>query len=1853
LLPATYDEEEPTNEYEYYFIKQNEFFGDTAPDIQMHSKIGIPVISQNWIMNYGLFNRLIPRNESNIDPGALGVSAYIFYNTFLKGTQNYNYSLHGICHYIDELNRDHPILRDYQNDTIYVNSWATGAFVNIPNDVDILGSYPNEIWEGNSSQIVHAWKFSPTGCDIWKAALDFIKYFSDVPPGDRDIFGLFEETFSDINAWYKTDKIIETEMPNKAAIIAFKYPDNGGRVVLSGPHPAAEIWPPSVKLVENDSTAPLSWNDGLYHWELPDHTWLDKENSDHFYDNTDLYWYQRREAAWASSMVPNESLPPVYGKSQVVDISPFMQNTTEIPIICCVGKEKTDSWNWNTSGDYIVNLSLYYKYNASSKYGDFGDTWIPYPNGSVYGRPYNFTFDASTVDGSGYYEFCSILNITYASNNSIKYKEDFPPDYDARVGINISIHADFTNNISYVKALELVPFNSVSSTKPNTYITTYSWDFDDGEESNNANPTHVFTDDSVYNVTLTVTNNVSDTDSITKTIVVHNNPPVAGFNSGFKMVFVDENINFVSSSNDVDGSISNTQWDFGDGSYSISENCNHSFAAGGFYTVTLEVKDDDNFTCNKACSILVIDSLVNQSMEPGGHIWNNVMDAVDNSSCGDFIFVENGSYTENITIAKSVSLLGEDKNNVIIHGSLSMVNPCDFELPQDKGVDLVIVANMTGNVLLLRFNNDTIMGENYSSNTLVVDYSGEYCNGSNCGASWTTVDVIKGKGALDFDGIDDSVNLSCLPALEGGNVTVSSWVFWSDDGTKFDPIISQLDGSDGYCLYINGSSKKPVFRLNDIEAVSSVGIGFNEWHYIAGSYNSSVLKIYVDGVLTGYNNICDTGVCAGCFIGFDNDSNFFSGLIDEVAVWNRSLPLDEISLIYNGNYGIYVEGITFQDSNIGVNVCDHSKISYCDFNNITNGLLLDNVSDVRISMCNITNCDTGIKINSSVPDFFYFNSVVDCYVDDVASAVLVDNSSYVYLVRDIVNGSVSNLSFNSGCDFKNISVIDSCSPGNVAPDVPVVSGSGQGGVNMSNVFSGCTNDSNNDQLLYLFDWGDGNDSGWVGLYDSNIFANLSHSWTKEGGYFIRVKTKDVFNVESNWSELFLFKTETLPPLINSVSNSPSVVGFGGDITIIANVTDDMSGNYSGIKNVSINITYPDDSTVNTSLNYIGGNNYSFVFSDTWTVGSFNYTIWAVDNAYNVNCSDGYSFNVSAQADISICTVLNEYGEDETINITDPPTGSSEIGYELLDNNQVLRIWNKYDSYYFNVSNGVQFTNHKDEYWSHNVLMLGYYNNNVWHLIYRTDELSGFNKNIASDDESFVNVTLWKNLSYMGYDFQLAVRYHLGVDDNELTIIPYIKNIGTQNIPYVLGFAWELMDIQVDNTPENDFIEINETTYYLNNTLDETYTNLISPYYYIMENKTSDSQDCLYLHWDDDLDYRVKVESRTGQYNAPVTLGIKIGTLSVGQEKYTSLFWHDASQISYYFNGYNTVMAWNNNPGYMVDGSTSTFASTGTSNKVEHCNSNTCPSVDYGTISKVELRVHGYYVNIQRNIILNPVFDGSTMGDSYVYVTTTSPRWSSWFDITDDSSHIGSWSWSNITNMDCRVKAGSGTGVWILYCSKVLIQVTYNPYKSEVSNPYPVNNSVGVCISPLLNITVCDSHGFNMNLTWYCNSTGSWEELGTNNSIGNGTYHQNLDGANVNGQWYYWKVKVVNSAGGENWSSIFRFYTGCQSKIDNVGSTDVSGYLLIQVQYYNETSESWVVADDTVNESFLRTVNSSDVFGLDTVFNGQVNSSDLLGLFGSGSYRVYAAFRSPDGDEVLVCDDESFMETSYVFTITSS
>jgi hypothetical protein len=104
-------------------------------------------------------------------------------------------------------------------------------------------------------------------------------------------------------------------------------------------------------------------------------------------------------------------------------------------------------------------------------------------------------------------------------------------------------------------------------------------------------------------------------------------------------------------------------------------------------------------------------------------------------------------------------------------------------------------------------------------------------------------------------------------------------------------------------------------------------------------------------------------------------------------------------------------------------------------------------------------------------------------------------------------------------------------------------------------FTTTTTDPEGDQLYYLWSWGDGNESDWVGPFDSGQTADASHSWDIIGNYEISVMAKDENGAKSEWSEIFVFPVvENTPPSI-PILDGPVTAKKGVPYTLKVTSTD--------------------------------------------------------------------------------------------------------------------------------------------------------------------------------------------------------------------------------------------------------------------------------------------------------------------------------------------------------------------------------------------------------------------------------------------------------------------------------------------------------------------------------------------------------------------------------------------------------------------------------------------------------------------------------------------------------------------------
>ena len=86
------------------------------------------------------------------------------------------------------------------------------------------------------------------------------------------------------------------------------------------------------------------------------------------------------------------------------------------------------------------------------------------------------------------------------------------------------------------------------------------------------------------------------------------------------------------------------------------------------------------------------------------------------------------------------------------------------------------------------------------------------------------------------------------------------------------------------------------------------------------------------------------------------------------------------------------------------------------------------------------------------------------------------------------------------------------------PVKPSIEGPSSGRPGEEYNFTATTIDPDQNQIYYLFDWGNGEFSDWIGPFPSGETAELSHIWTEKGTYEVRSLAKDDHGVQSEWSD---------------------------------------------------------------------------------------------------------------------------------------------------------------------------------------------------------------------------------------------------------------------------------------------------------------------------------------------------------------------------------------------------------------------------------------------------------------------------------------------------------------------------------------------------------------------------------------------------------------------------------------------------------------------------------------------------------------------------------------------------------------
>jgi hypothetical protein len=180
----------------------------------------------------------------------------------------------------------------------------------------------------------------------------------------------------------------------------------------------------------------------------------------------------------------------------------------------------------------------------------------------------------------------------------------------------------------------------------------------------------------------------------------------------------------------------------------------------------------------------------------------------------------------------------------------------------------------------------------------------------------------------------------------------------------------------------------------------------------------------------------------------------------------------------------------------------------------------------------------------------------------------------------------------------------------------------------------------------------GSGNGW---FYNTVYPELGlHNYT--------IWTRDA---SDNWNNMgpgsFLI-VDTDGPFLSNLQNIPAIQIKDGLVNILVEVTDDV-----GVKEVWVNVTYPDGSWDNTTMG-VGVGDIWFLYRPYVELGVHLYQIYASDTSSNWNSTALGSFEVVLYDDPPIIWGLTDYPDPQEVG------GRVDITVNIADDFEVSEVW---------------------------------------------------------------------------------------------------------------------------------------------------------------------------------------------------------------------------------------------------------------------------------------------------------------------------------------------------------------------------------------------------------------------------------------------------------------------------------------------------------------------------------------------------------------------------------------------------
>ena len=160
--------------------------------------------------------------------------------------------------------------------------------------------------------------------------------------------------------------------------------------------------------------------------------------------------------------------------------------------------------------------------------------------------------------------------------------------------------------------------------------------------------------------------------------------------------------------------------------------------------------------------------------------------------------------------------------------------------------------------------------------------------------TWTNGKVNK---SLNFEGDGDVVNLgNNLPTMTEGSI--SMWVNRTSSTATYQMLFT--DASSQFEMCWNNTTNLQ-FYVNNTAVNTTSASSLNTWFHLVGTFSQTenFQKLYVNGNMVASGTYPGDATAATRYLGSRASSYLYTGLIDEVKIYNYALSSDEVKTDYN------------------------------------------------------------------------------------------------------------------------------------------------------------------------------------------------------------------------------------------------------------------------------------------------------------------------------------------------------------------------------------------------------------------------------------------------------------------------------------------------------------------------------------------------------------------------------------------------------------------------------------------------------------------------------------------------------------------------------------------------------------------------------------------------------------------------------------------------------------------------------------------------------------------------------------------------------------------------------------------